>query len=309
MTWNYPSGLSVISTSDSLFVYSPSNSIAGVYEVIATDADGCASGSARIEIYEVKFNPTTRIFDLNASQTWPMHVNANTIFHKLTCSAKLNPPNPEIPITYMLLPDTLDAEINPETGVFMPAHRTGDVTVRATAVGVSDCFDDTIVNIQAVPVAVTNSVIDVNMWNLFAFGRGRFHTFKSSGGSLAGVAISETVEQTQNPFNDKKHSVKIEKYIWSLNENGSMTTSDAYYLEIALVDVSKFMPDNFPQTQIMEQYYYWRCNYCFNPNIWVHFSGPSPITFTLDKDSSGELKMVSTAYGLSYTNDSIKIGF
>ena len=81
-----------------------------------------------------------------------------------------------------------------------------------------------------------------------------------------------------------------------------MTVSDSYFLKVALIDASKFMPDNFPQTQIMEQCYYWRCNYCYAPNIWVQFSGPSPITFTLDKDSSGKLKMISTAYGLSYTN-------
>ena len=176
----------------------------------------------------------------------------------------------------------------------------GEIVIRAETAGNSGVWDEKKFTIRAVPTSVTNSIIFTSeTYEKSFYGAGWVHYFDSTGGSLAGIKIRETVEtKTNNPFG-WNYKVTLEDGVeWTLNANGRMDSADGYFTGKNGIDATKFT--TFPQTAVDIQNYYWECPVC--PD-WVHFSGPNEIAVTLDKLSNGKFIVITSAYGKSHTND------
>ena len=292
-----PSGLTVVSTSDSSFTFDPSESEPGGYFVTAkSQTHPGYYDTAVVYIVGIKVN------GFSADELWPLHTNMFIVRHQVTCFAETIPPNFPLPIEYSLVGDNFGATIDRFTGVITPGYdRSGELTVRASFSYFADCYDEDKITIRAVPVAVTNSVIitDETTTDWMYYGAGWLHSFSGTGGSLAGVIISETVRKNfPDPFKYKGYFNPGMENSWVLDSNGTMNFPDVYLMPRTVINAALFT--NLPQTASSSQWYHWRCELC---RYWPKFTGPNLLTYILDIDEEGKLIFITNAYGVSYTND------
>lgn len=240
-------------------------------------------------------------------KAWPL----DDILVRSTASAETLPPDRTV--KWSIIGNTYGATIDSNTGVITPAEgRSGSITVRATDAAEPTVFTDSILTIQAVPTGIASSQVFVTPLSRY-YGGHWLHTFTSSGGSLEGIYIGETIRTITKPSpfrgilgltydppaKPSGPTVPYEGSSWVLDAEGTMKVADAYRIAKSSIDARDFLSGSskagLPQTHKIYQWYSWY----FPPGKrWVKFMGPNEITWTLRFNvTQNRLEVVTQAYG------------
>jgi hypothetical protein len=216
------------------------------------------------------------------SPTWARGNGCAEAPHQSTCQATIQPSGVSA-LTYSIQGATHGATIDANTGVVTPGvNNSGTVTVRVAASAYPSVYAETNLVIRAIPTSWQSC--SVNSWSPpGAYGGQWTHTFSSSGGSLNGVDISETVlTRSGNPFGYSVNITPGPPNVWTLDANGTMNAPDSYFTGSIYFDATAFLPSppkgGLPQTGTDDQWYHW---WCPLDNKWILFTGPYAIDVTL----------------------------
>lgn len=266
-------------------------------------------------LYVYFFYPTytftvvnVEINGFSLSPAWARGNGCTEAPHQSTCQALIQPGGVSA-ITYSIQGTTHGATIDANTGVVTPGvNNSGTITVRASALAYPSVYAESNLLIRAIPTSRQSS--SVNSWSPHGVYGGQWtHTFSSSGGSLNGVDISETVlTRSGNPFGYSFNVTPGLPNVWTLDACGTMTVPDSYFTASIYFNATAFLPSppkaGLPQTGTDDQWYHW---WCPHDNTWILFTGPDTIDVTL-LYVGANLIVRTTAYGQdvddSYTGPS-----
>lgn len=240
-------------------------------------------------------------------KAWPL----NHPLARSTASAITSPVGRMV--SWSIVGENYGATIESSTGVIRPAEgKSGVITVRATDVSDPSIFLDSSFTIQAVPTGLLSSYVSKPSSSRFYLGKW-IHTFTSSGGSLEGIYISETIRTLTKPspfrgLGNLAHDPPAnplgsiyphEGSSWILDANGTMKAADQYGIAKIAIDARAFLSDSskgdLPQTHRILQWYSW---YFAPGKRWMPFMGPNEITWTLRFNASqDDLEVEIKAYG------------
>lgn len=219
--------------------------------------------------------------------------------HQATCQATIDPPGVST-ITYSIQNEASGATIDANTGCITPSiTESGEITVRAAATVLPDCYDEETFLIKARPTTVhvstaTKDVVPV--------GGEWVHTFLGTGGSLEGAQIVETVTMTSWPFRDYD---PVTGGSWTLNSLGTMTVPDSLRESGEQFDINDFLPSppksGLPQSSLEHQEFDWICPMCWGARRDIE-QGQETIIFTLLEDAESETGYavtIATGYNAS----------
>lgn len=282
-------------------------------EVVITIGYSYNSGIPSQAGVNVKVLPKILRVTFDPPKAWPL----DDILARSTASAETLPPNRTV--KWSIIGNTYGATIDSNTGVITPAEgRSGSITVRATDAAEPTVFTDNILTIQAVPTGIASSQVFVTPLPRY-YGGHWIHTFTSSGGSLEGIYIGETIRTITKPSPFRgilgltydppaKPSGPMAPYegsSWVLDAEGTMKVADAYRIAKSSIDARDFLSGSskagLPQTHKIYQWYSWY----FPPGKrWVKFMGPNEITWTLRFNvTQNRLEVVTQAYGREIVQD------
>jgi hypothetical protein len=218
-------------------------------------------------------------------------------------------------VEYSIQGDAHGASVDPN-GVVSPASDdSGTVTVRAVPFGCDSGYAEATLAIKGRPTgiaATTSQPYDPVVEGEDVYGCDYYHTFASTGGSLADACLAETLIYLSDPFHlphfHAPPPVFEEGSYFVLDENN---TSSADHITMlagpAGVDVNEFLPTGppankpgLPQVAEIWQTLWWWCPLCQT------FSEVATITITQTLDygnTSGTFQVVTTDNGVTYTQD------
>jgi hypothetical protein len=240
-------------------------------------------------------------------KAWPL----DDILARSIASAETLPPDRMV--KWSIIGNTYGATIDSHTGVIIPAEgRSGSITVRATDAAEPTVFTDRVLTIQAVPTGISHSQVYITPLPRY-YGGHWIHTFTSSGGSLEGIYIGETIRTITKPSpfrgilgltydppaKPSGPTAPYEGSSWVLDPEGTMKVADVYRIAKSSIDARDFLSGSskagLPQTHKLYQWYSWY----FPPGKrWIKFMGPNEITWTLRLNAThNRLEVVTQAYG------------
>jgi len=246
----------------------PAGSTGGVVTVQATDAaNGADFNPVPYNITLVEVQQPTFAF----APAMPAFAPANTmdasVCNNNATAAAVTVPAAR-PVTWSIVGNRRGATIDPATGVIVPsATETGNMRVRATDNALPDARNEQTLTIQALPTGISQTqIVAPGGFPLPAAAGGPYgafytHTFKSSGGSIANVMITERVFSGNNPFLFGGLPVLP----GALNAPAG-TLQDLIGSPAGMIDVNNFLPSppnpGLPQLLDTPQILYWRSDQC-----------------------------------------------
>jgi hypothetical protein len=282
-------------------------------EVVITIGYSYNSGIPAQASVNVRVLPKILRVTFDPPKAWPL----DDILARSTASAETLPPYRTV--KWSIIGNTYGATIDSNTGVITPAEgRSGSITVRAADAVEPTVFTDSILTIQAVPTGIASSQVFVTPLPRY-YGGHWIHTFTSSGGSLEGIYIGETIRTITKPSpfrgilgltydppaKPSGPTVPYEGSSWVLDAEGTMKVADAYRIAKSSIDARDFLSGSskagLPQTHKIYQWYSW---YFPPAKRWVKFMGPNEITWTLRFNvTQNRLEVVTQAYGREIVQD------
>jgi hypothetical protein len=261
----------------------------GIFTVTA-EANGL-SGSATLTVVKVD------ITGFSVPYTYACAPECPTINHQATCYATIEPLGVAT-ITYSPQGDAHGAFIDASTGVITPSTtKSGEITVRATASILPECYAESTFVIRARPTNVSQSTVSRLA---VPVGGEWIHTFNGTGGSLSETEVVETITEINWPF----RRVELETGgSTTLDENGTMEGADKIWEPGWNFDINDFLPSppkaGLPQDGTHAQEWDWCCPMCYGARRDIE-QGVENITFTLFEDAlspTGYSVKITTGYG------------
>ncbi len=233
---------------------------------------------------------TVNILSVNITRFSPPYTYARATDcpvaeHQATCQATIDPSGVST-ITYSIQNEAYGATIDANTGYITPSiTKSGEITVRAAATVLPDCYDEKTFLIKARPTTVHVSTATKNP---VPVGGEWVHTVLGTGGSLEGAQIIETVTMTRWPFGDYD---PVTGGSWTLNSLGTMTVPDSLIEPGEQFDINDFLPSppksGLPQSSLEHQEFDWICPMCWGARRDIE-QGQETIIFTLFEDAESE---------------------
>jgi hypothetical protein len=240
----------------------PAASTGGAITVRATDhANAADFADLSINLVEVQ-QPT-----FTFAPAMPAFAPANTmdasVCNNNATAAAVTAPAAR-PLTWRIVGNRLGATIDPVTGVILPsATQTGTIRVRATDNAVRDAFNEQTLTIQAHPTGITRTAIAAGGFPIPAgpYGAIYTHTFKSSGGAIGNVMVTERVACGNGPFSCAGLPV-----VPGILNAPAGALQDIIGTPSGLINANNFLPSppnpGLPQVMDTPQILYWRSDQC-----------------------------------------------
>jgi hypothetical protein len=243
----------------------PAASTGGTITIRAADA-GNATDFADTNITLVEVQQPTFAF----APAMPGFAPANTMDASVcnnTATATAVTVPATRPVTWSIVGNRRGATIDPATGVINPsATQTGSIQIRATDNAVPQARNQQTLTIQAHPTGIRRTQIVAGGFPIPAAQGGPYgaiytHTFRSSGGGIANVMITEQVFSGNDPFGLGGLPVLP----GNLNAPAG-TLQDIIGTPQAGINVNNFLPSppnaGLPQVMNTPQILYWRSDQC-----------------------------------------------
>lgn len=239
----------------------PAGSTGGVITVQAADAANLLD-VATLNITLVEIQQPTFAF----APPMPAFAPANTMDasvcgNNATAAAVTVPAGR--PVTWSIVGERRGAAIDPATGVITPsATQTGNIRVRATDNALPAARNEQILTIQAHPTGISRTQIAPGGFPLGTpYGAIYTHAFRSSGGTIANVMVTERVFCGNGPFS----CAGLPVVPGNLNAPAG-ALQDTIGTPSGLININNFLPSppnpGLPQVMDTPQILYWRSDQC-----------------------------------------------
>ncbi|MBO9154438.1 DUF4157 domain-containing protein [Chitinophaga sp. GCM10012297] len=289
-------------------VTAPAGSTGGAVTVRAADAANAADfADTVINLVEIR-QPTFTFLPPMPAFAPPRTMDASVCNNTATAAVITAPALR--PVTWSIRGNARGAVINAATGVVTPsARQTGQITIRATDNALPAAFNQQTLNIQAFPTGIAATTIGtfpIPPAQGGPYGAIYRHSFRSSGGNIANVMITERVACGNGPFG----CAGLPVLPGNLNAPAG-ALQDIIGTPRGIINANNFLPSppnpGLPQVMNTPQTLYWRSDQCSPApaappaaapgDHWVPFVNV-PITATLSR-AGGALRFQTVDNGLA----------
>jgi hypothetical protein len=244
----------------------PVGSVGGVITIQAADAANPADVAPPLNINLVEIQQPTFAFAPAMPAFAPPNTMDASVCGNTATAAVVTVPAAR-PVTWSIVGSRVGAAINPATGVVTPSPtQTGNIRVRATDNALPAARNEQTLTIQAFPTGITRTQIAAGGFPMPAASGGPYgaiytHTFKSSGGNIANVMITERVFSGNNPFLFGGLPV-----LPGVLNAAAGALQDTIGTPAARVNIHNFLPSppnpGLPQLMDTPQILHWRSDQC-----------------------------------------------
>jgi hypothetical protein len=241
----------------------PAGSTGGVITVQAADAaNPAADVSPPLNITLVEIQQPTFVFAPAMRAFAPPNTMDASVCNNNATAAAVAAPAGRL-VTWSIIGNRRGATINPATGVIIPsATQTGNIRIRARDNVLPIARNEQTLTIQAHPTGISRTQIVPGGFPLGApYGALYTHAFRSSGGNIANIMVTERVFGGNNPF-----------LFGGLPVLPGVLNAPAGALQDEIgspsgrININDFLPSpprpGLPQLLDTPQILYWRCDQC-----------------------------------------------